>query len=410
MVSANNRTLLSIALTVAAIGLLAVLFVAAGSPAAADHYEDSEYEYHSDRENGVNDVRFMSYGDGSTQEQRAPGATDQSWWSETIIYTVPEDDPLWLDTTEVYYPMINDCEVTDLDEFGIDRGNDYEGERRTDDEVVSSLKDSYSEFGKKDEFEEEFGDYARELDGEGLSTAEDYEVMKTTVEWYDREDPQGDPLDVYHGDRFVTAQNSCWSNPENPGWYRAAYNSVAEYENGTQVSRDHPDFTHWFWVCDCEDEEEAREVLGPPPSESSETEGDDGAGDDGAGDDGAEDEGTDDDGADEDDGSADDGAQDDGSEGDDGSSDDGADDSAGGDDSADDDGADDDGAGDDGAEDDSTGDDGAEDDSAGDGDDENSLGDEEDDDTTPAEEDGPGFGAVLAIAALLSAALLARFR
>ncbi|OYR53992.1 HVO_2072 family ArtA-dependent S-layer glycoprotein [Halorubrum halodurans] len=81
--------------------------------------------------------------------------------------------------------------------------------------------------------------------------------------------------------------------------------------------------------------------------------------------------------------------------GDDGASDDGASDDGASDDGASDDGASDDGASDDGASDDGASDDGASDDGSGDG---------STDDSTP------GFGALVALVALIAAALLATRR
>jgi major cell surface glycoprotein (TIGR04216 family) len=101
----------------------------------------------------------------------------------------------------------------------------------------------------------------------------------------------------------------------------------------------------------------------------------------------------------EDDGETDDGETDDG-ESDDGETDDGETDDGSGDDGASDDGSGDDGSMDDGETDDGSGDDGASDDGSGD----DGSGDD------GASDDTPGFGAVVALVALLAAALLATRR
>ena len=101
----------------------------------------------------------------------------------------------------------------------------------------------------------------------------------------------------------------------------------------------------------------------------------------------------------EDDGETDDGETDDG-ESDDGETDDGETDDGSGDDGASDDGSGDDGSMDDGETDNGSGDDGASDDGSGD----DGSGDD------GASDDTPGFGAVVALVALLAAALLATRR
>lgn len=269
MLSRSGRALVYTGVVL--VGMLAFLVLAPGflggpGEAAASHYEDTQYEY-AEGPNGVNEYVIRSYGNDPMNEQRAPEATERSWWSETIIHTVPEDEPLYLNTSVVYRPgSSGSCETSDLDEFGIDRGNDWEGERRTDTEVVSSLKDSYTEFGKYDEWREEHGEeYGPLIDPK--VDASNVNLEKTVVVWYDREDAAGDPPRVEHGDRFVAAQGECWVNPAEPGWYRWASASSTEYENGTDRTQTHPDFSHWFWICDCENEQEAREKLGPPPHE-----------------------------------------------------------------------------------------------------------------------------------------------
>lgn len=273
MLSGSGKTLLLAGVVVCGVFALALVlpgYTGDGAEAdvAASHYEDTKYEY-EDSEVGVNEYVIRSYGDDPMNEQRAPEATARSWWSETIIHTVPEDEPLYLNVSIVYRPgSSGGCETDDLDEFGIDRGNDWEGERRTDTEVVSSLKDSYTEFQVYDEWRNKYGEeYGPLIDPK--VNADNVNLEKTVVVWYNREDVAGDPPRVEHGDRFVAAQGECWVNPSEPGWYRWAAASQSEYENGTARMQTHPDFSHWFWICDCANESEAREVLGPPPHERS---------------------------------------------------------------------------------------------------------------------------------------------
>ena len=117
-------------------------------------------------------------------------------------------------------------------------------------------------------------EYERLYGADGrLATTDWAYVERLRVEWYDP-DEFGAPLEVRHGDRFVSAQRGCLDNPDAAGWYRFASVTTGEFDNGTEVSQDRPTFSHWFYVCDCASREAAVETLGPPPSEA-----DDGGGD-----------------------------------------------------------------------------------------------------------------------------------
>ena len=151
--------------------------------------------------------------------------------------------------------------------FGVDRNATYEGERRVDDSATESVESFSKDADARGAYERNYGQYGR------LSTTDWAYVERLRVEWYDP-DEFGAPLEVRHGDRFVSAQRGCLDNPDAAGWYRFASVTTGEFDNGTEVSQDRPTFSHWFYVCDCASREAAVETLGPPPSEA-----DDGGGD-----------------------------------------------------------------------------------------------------------------------------------
>lgn len=130
-----------------------------------------------------------------------------------------------------------DCGPTRSETFGIDRGGDNERY-----EVDESLRNNVERF----------------------SAGEDVFV----TEFYD-EDDYGASTYLNSEDR-VLALIECVDNPDEPGWYRIDVAAVTgRTEDGEEVTFEDP--SHYFWICRCEDEAEAREELGPPPSEPEET-------------------------------------------------------------------------------------------------------------------------------------------
>jgi hypothetical protein len=91
-------------------------------------------------------------------------------------------------------------------------------------------------------------------------------------------DPYPDPhrpLDLAPDDQLIYETTDCVDLPSSPGWYRTEIAIVTTDPDDPDQRRTRYDgTTDWVWVCDCEDEAEAREKLGPPPNES---DGDDGA-------------------------------------------------------------------------------------------------------------------------------------
>lgn len=210
------------------------------------------------------DPNFVVYTyDGPESEQRQPGAEDRSYWTESVLDELPEDEDIYLLKSVTYRPVESDCGAGDIDELGIDRGGTNEGQRETDDGLTESVKSFAQEDDARDRYESEFDDPER------LSTADGVTMERLEIDWYSRDD-FGTPARLEHGDRFVSAQSECLDNPDTSGWYRWASYNEAELENGTRIVQEAPAYSDWYWLCECEDREEAVETLGPPPGEEPE--------------------------------------------------------------------------------------------------------------------------------------------
>ena len=129
------------------------------------------------------------------------------------------------------------CGPGSAEEFGIDRGSD--NEPYTVDEGLTDNVKSFS--AGEDGFESRFYD----------------------------EDELGESVHLNSEDRIFSVIE-CPKNPPEAGWHRIDAASVKGRTAGGEVVT-YEDHSHWFWICDCRNEAEARDRLGPPPSEPAET-------------------------------------------------------------------------------------------------------------------------------------------
>jgi PGF-CTERM protein len=125
------------------------------------------------------------------------------------------------------------CGASNAEVFGIDRGNDDPG-TETDESLFASIKSTKV---NEDVFEADF---------------------------YDEGDFGGNPPTFYEGDELVGKTTGCIDTPDEPGWYQVS--STIASKDGNFEAR-----SHYFYICDCSNEQEAREQLGPPPSEDTPT-------------------------------------------------------------------------------------------------------------------------------------------
>lgn len=88
-------------------------------------------------------------------------------------------------------------------------------------------------------------------------------------------------LDWYSDDSWSTEFNDCVDNPDQKGWYQWTWymngTNADGYEEGQEISSENSrqgesvEFaarSQWIYICDCENEQEARDKLGDPPSEN----------------------------------------------------------------------------------------------------------------------------------------------
>ena len=200
------------------VAVVVAVFVVAGASAlgvvTADHgAEEADYT-----------VEPMS--------DRSPGATNVKY-GQIVVVEAGIDFETLEQTTAIYEEgSWARCGPGDAEVFGIDRGNTHDGY-----ETDEGLQENTKRFSAgEDRFETEF--YG--------------------------EDDFGPSTHLNDGDAMVSVAE-CIDNPDEPGWYQISGSSTGVTEDGERVTVGGE--SHYFWICDCEDEEEAREELGPPPSE-----------------------------------------------------------------------------------------------------------------------------------------------
>jgi PGF-CTERM protein len=150
------------------------------------------------------------------------------------------------------------CSTSNTAAFGIDRDNDDDG-TNVDTDLLRYLEQS------------KFNDHSIEVDfyeGDELGAPqEDDEGGKEAG----RKDGDSN-AELYPDDEIVAHQGyksgagPCYGMPEEPGWYQ-----IGGFVNGTSFSGSEArieTISHYFYICECSSEAEAREQLGPPPSES----------------------------------------------------------------------------------------------------------------------------------------------
>jgi PGF-CTERM protein len=214
-----------VAVTVACLAFLAM---AGGTAVAGDHYQDIEYD---------EDTDYIIEFPGN----RTPGSES----ADVIERGGSPIDVRTLDTARLFTPLnADDCADADIRTFGIDRGNDDEG-AKTDEPLVDNYKD----------------DYEDEVRVDNPPLGLPYEIW---ADFWDEEDFQ-DGTELSSDDEIILYREGCYTLPDEAGWYRAVamLNGTGpdgEYKEGWVKS-------DYFWIGNYENESEAREELGPPPSE-----------------------------------------------------------------------------------------------------------------------------------------------
>ncbi|WP_286672167.1 PGF-CTERM sorting domain-containing protein [Halorarius halobius] len=149
----------------------------------------------------------------------------------------PWGDSEGLETIDYYKittqeTQFESCTPNDAKAFGIDRKNDAGG-TKTDTALLSHMR-SYSVEGRI-----------------------------ITVEIYDEGDLGGSPTYLNRSDETVAKLANCVTAPSEKGWYQ-----FTGYVNGTNYDGEFQEVTlysKYYYICDCEDREAAKQTLGPPP-------------------------------------------------------------------------------------------------------------------------------------------------
>jgi len=191
---------------------------------------------------GAVDVAGASHGPESANftvepmSDRSPGAENVRY-GQRVVATAGTDLQTLEETTATYEEgSFESCGPSDGETFGIDRGSTHAGY-----EIDHDLTQNVKSFTAR-------ADLLR-------------------VEFYD-EDDFGSSTYMNDGDEFVSV-STCIDNPDEPGWYRISGTTTGVTERGERVTSSTE--SHYFWICHCENEAEAREELGPPPSEPQQT-------------------------------------------------------------------------------------------------------------------------------------------
>ncbi|PSP78729.1 hypothetical protein BRC88_10415 [Halobacteriales archaeon QS_4_69_225] len=210
----RNHGLMAVAATAVAFALLAGAAAPDGGVVGASH-DPADANY-----------TVVPLGD------RSPGATEVEY-GQRVVSTAGVDLATLERTTAVYEAgSWENCGPQDGETFGVDRGATRDGY-----EVDESLEDNVKTFSAgEDVFEVEFND----------------------------EDDIGASTYLDDGDEVISVAG-CIDNPDEPGWYRISGTTTGVTENGERVTFGGD--SHYFYICDCEDETAARQQLGPPPSE-----------------------------------------------------------------------------------------------------------------------------------------------
>lgn len=246
------------ALTKLGLGVAIVLVVALSFGAVSDtgsaHYHDGENELY---------VHL---------DDHSPGADDASRWYELIATDLDarEDDDrrAVLRYVEAGDPWASDCGLENIDDMQADYGNDYQHEKEGDEGMVQFVNESHPDRADaRDEYEENYGEYALW----GPDTDWDYVQMSLTT--FNRENDVGPSFRYFTPTRVWVSMSGCFTNPTEPGWYRMFIHTRYSYTDSDEVEVTEY-VSQWVPICEgCEDEEVARDRLGPPPHERDDTGG-----------------------------------------------------------------------------------------------------------------------------------------
>jgi PGF-CTERM protein len=231
-----RRPHLTGAATVALLLLVGVAAFGAVTPAAASHVED-----------GANYTVILP-----EKSDHLPG--DQNQQNASIIHSAAGGDAFsdtapngfeTFDRLEIRSDAVDfsACSSPNTAVFGVDRGNNNSG-TKTDTDLLKHMKNS------------------------------NFRENSLEVIFYSESDFGGNPTYLNPEDAIIAVQGAgssggpCYTMPSDPGWYQITGTLEGTTENGESVTVNA--VSHYFAICEgCHDEETAREKLGPRPSSES---------------------------------------------------------------------------------------------------------------------------------------------
>ncbi|WP_276258708.1 hypothetical protein [Haloglomus litoreum] len=145
-----------------------------------------------------------------------------------------------MDTLTIYSQdvLFGTCSTENTKAFGIDRDDDSPG-TKTDEGLLSHRENSA------------------------------FNEHSIYVDFYGGDSLAGEPVSLQDEDQVVAAQTGCYGMPDEPGWYQINARINGTGYNGNYIDTDDQGTvrSHYFYICECSSEQEAREKLGPPPSD-----------------------------------------------------------------------------------------------------------------------------------------------
>lgn len=196
--------------------LLAMALLAVAAPAGAEHGSPSNFTVVAhDTEPGMDDA---------TYEQHA-----------TAPITIEYLDYIGASWKEGGF---TGCGAANSETFGIDRDGDAPG-TTTDEGLAQYVEETRID---EDQF---------------------------VADFYEEDDAFGSSTNFAKGDEFVSVTTDCFDNPSKPGWYQVRSSIGGTAPNGSYVEA--TDISHYFYICECANEKQARQQLGPPPSAATPT-------------------------------------------------------------------------------------------------------------------------------------------
>jgi PGF-CTERM protein len=246
----RRATSLAVLVIAGALAGVSVLTVAAGTAAADEHTKDQAANFDGQANLTVNFPYATDHYPGDRNE--ANGSIEYFASGAEAFEELDAEEGIFLDYVIIDAQWIDysACDIPNTKAFGIDRGGDNPG-TQVDEDLVQKQKNT------------------------------DFRDDGITINLYDWSDFAGDPPYMAPEDAIVAAQGAgsqdgtCLTVTSEPGWYQ-----IQGFLNGT-VADNGPDEqpssgartagvkvnSNYLYVCDCDSRAEAEEQLGPPPGE-----------------------------------------------------------------------------------------------------------------------------------------------